>query len=80
MTSAVNPELGRKEGRSEGFSSQAVDTFPFRVLASGEIRSGTQVSSTGKLAKRKKKIKKLGDMSKGRIQPQAGQKYHAVPK
>ena len=62
MTLVAKLELGRN-GESEGFSSWALDTFLFRILASGEICSGTQLSSTGKLAKRKKNP---GDMRKGR--------------
>lgn len=83
MNLAVKPELGRREGGSKSFSSWALDTFPFKILTAGEICSGTQLGSTGKLAEREKKKKnkqKPGDMSKGMIQPQAGQKYGAVPK
>lgn len=55
MNLAVKPEMGRREGGSKSFSSWALDTFPFRILTAGEISSGTQLGSTGKLAKRGKK-------------------------
>ena len=58
ITLAVKPELGRWEGGSESFSSQVLAAFPFRIPALWEIRSGTQLSSTGKLTKRKKEKKK----------------------
>lgn len=69
MTLALKPELGRWEEGSESFFSQALYTFPSKILAPEEICPGT-----GKLSKRN------GDKSKRRIQAQAGQKYHAVPK
>lgn len=66
MTLAVT-ELGRWKEESEGLFSQALDTFPSRILASGEICPDTR-----KLTKRN------GDMSERGIQAQAGQKDLAV--
>lgn len=59
--------MGRREQKF--LFTGTIATFLSKILAPEEVCPGT-----GKLTKRN------GDESKRRIQAQAGQKYHAIPK